>query len=264
MAGLPRSGNTLISSILNQNPKIKVSPNSTVPEIFYRVDSIKSTNMFLNFPNESSLDNITSNIFDLYYKDWDCDYIIDRSFWGTPGNLPYLKKYLKNDIKILCPVRDVITVLSSMYLQRDRELDEILYKQMQNGWFLPIDKTVEEVKCEILMETESFISRGLISVYNLCKPENRKYVKFIEYDNLVENTEEEIKSIYDFLEIDHFEHNFNDIQQYEVNGIRYNDNIPGCPPGLHQIKSSIVKSKTKNIFSEKITCRYSNLEFWRQ
>ena len=31
MAGLPRSGGTLLSSILNQNPNIYVSPQSTLP-----------------------------------------------------------------------------------------------------------------------------------------------------------------------------------------------------------------------------------------
>jgi hypothetical protein len=31
MAGLPRSGGTLLSSILNQNPDIYVSPQSTLP-----------------------------------------------------------------------------------------------------------------------------------------------------------------------------------------------------------------------------------------
>ena len=34
LAGLPRCGNTLFSSILNQNPNIKVTANSLLPEIF--------------------------------------------------------------------------------------------------------------------------------------------------------------------------------------------------------------------------------------
>ena len=33
LAGLPRAGNTLLGSILNQNPKVKVSPNSMLVEI---------------------------------------------------------------------------------------------------------------------------------------------------------------------------------------------------------------------------------------
>tara|TARA_B100001094_G_C18131979_1_gene772800 strand:- start:403 stop:528 length:126 start_codon:yes stop_codon:yes gene_type:complete len=35
ISGLPRSGNTLLSSLLNQNPDITVSGQSIIPEIFF-------------------------------------------------------------------------------------------------------------------------------------------------------------------------------------------------------------------------------------
>jgi hypothetical protein len=41
ISGFPRAGNTLLSSILNQNKDILVSGQSIVPEIFYRIEEIK-------------------------------------------------------------------------------------------------------------------------------------------------------------------------------------------------------------------------------
>ena len=47
LAGLPRTGNTLLGSILNQNPKIKVSPNSILVELVWRLHNIKKDKLFL-------------------------------------------------------------------------------------------------------------------------------------------------------------------------------------------------------------------------
>jgi len=264
MSGLPRSGNTLLSCILNQNPKIKVSANSLVSEILFQLENLKLHGIYQNFPDEDSLNNIIENVFNLYYKNWDCDYIIDRGPWGTPHNLSLIQKYLKNDLKIICPVRDVIEVITSMYIQRNDELNLIIDNWISNGWRLPSDKTIDEVKCEILTDSNGMIEKGLFSVKTLSSLKYKNFVRFIEYNNLVENIEEEIKKIYNFFEIDFYNHDFKNIKQYEVNGIKYNDNIFGCPTTLHHVRNTISKSNTDiNIFDKKIISRYSNLEYWR-
>ena len=83
LAGLPRTGNTLLSSILNQNPDLAVSANSFVSEIFYYGVSLQFSEMFQNFPDFDSLESYLRSIFDSYYKNWDAKYIIDRGPWGT-------------------------------------------------------------------------------------------------------------------------------------------------------------------------------------
>ena len=52
LCGLPRSGNTLLATILNQNKNIAVTPNSVLTEIYKYLYFIKTNNMsFLNFPD---------------------------------------------------------------------------------------------------------------------------------------------------------------------------------------------------------------------
>ena len=46
VTGLPRAGNTLLSSLLNQNPDITATANSVVPEILYRLEEIKKINVY--------------------------------------------------------------------------------------------------------------------------------------------------------------------------------------------------------------------------
>lgn len=263
MSGLPRSGNTLISSILNQNPKIKVSPNSIVLDIMNNLECLKETDIYKNFPDNRSIDNVTKNVFDLYYESWDCEYIIDRGAWGTPRNLFLLEKYLENEVKIISPVRDVLLVLASLYKKKDYMLSVMINEWMKSDWRIPSDKTIEEVKCDILMETDSIIEKSLFAVKNLVENKNRIKVKFIEYDDLVNDVDYTIKSIYDFFEIEYYNHDFNFIEQYEVNGIKYDEESIGYTD-LHHIYPNIKKSNTSAHFlNDKIQNRYNNLEYWR-
>jgi sulfotransferase len=253
MCGLPRSGNTLLSSILNQNPDIQVSANSILPEIFYRVDDIFNTQVFQLFPDSNSLESVLENIFDNYYKKWDGKYIIDRGAWGTPINFNYLKKYLKNDLKIIVPVRNILEIVQS-FINLGWKID---YSYQNKLVYL----TKEEYQYEYLLEHNDMLWKAIWCIQNFCKPENRKYVHFVEYDNLVNNTQDEIKKIYDFLNLPQYSHNYKNIDPFSVNGVEYNDYVKE----LHMVKSKIEKSKTsiENI-PYKIKQKYSNLEIWRQ
>ena len=51
LSGLPRAGNTLLSSILNQNPDLSVSANSFVCDILYQGATLQFTDFFENFPD---------------------------------------------------------------------------------------------------------------------------------------------------------------------------------------------------------------------
>lgn len=253
MCGLPRSGNTLLSSILNQNPDIQVSANSIVPEIFYKVDDIFNTQVFQLFPDSNSLESVLENIFDNYYQRWEGKYIIDRGAWGTPTNFNYLKKYLRNDFKIIVPVRNVLEIVQS-FINLGWEID---YSYQNKLVYL----TREEYQYEYLLEHNDMLWKAMWCVQNFCKPENKKYIHFVEYDDLVNNTQDEIQKIYNFLEIPQYSHNYKNIDSFSVNGIEYHDYVKE----LHMVKPSIQISKTdtKDI-PIKIKQKYSNLEIWRQ
>ncbi len=78
LVAMPRSGNTLFGSLMNQNPDIGVTANSITLEVMKDLYLLKETDVFLNYPDEKSLDNVMNVVFDNYYKDWNYKYIIDR------------------------------------------------------------------------------------------------------------------------------------------------------------------------------------------
>ena len=58
----PRSGNTLFASIMNQNPSIAATPNSITLEIMKDLFLLKNTDVFLNYPDHKSLDNVLGQL----------------------------------------------------------------------------------------------------------------------------------------------------------------------------------------------------------
>ena len=95
LCSLPRAGNTILGSIINQSKNLRLSSNSILPETIYKLFLLKQDEIFRNFPDHNSLNNIIKNVFKNYYKDWKEDHIITRGVWGTPINLQLLKSIIK-------------------------------------------------------------------------------------------------------------------------------------------------------------------------
>ena len=67
---MPRSGNTLFTSIINQNPDLVITPNSITLEIMKELFLLKGIDTVKNFPDEQSLNNVMDEVYNLYYKHW--------------------------------------------------------------------------------------------------------------------------------------------------------------------------------------------------
>ena len=207
LCGLPRSGNTLFGSLMNQNPKISVTTNSIVCDIFCGVYTMKESERFKNYPDKQSFDNVFGNIMNNYYSHWKADYIIDRSSWGLP-------------------------------------------------------KTLDE-RCDFVMANNGELHRWINAVYNITRPENKEYIHLIEYNDLVNNTKAEIDKVYDYLDIQPFEHRFTNLSQLENNGIKYDDTIVG--EGLHTVKEDKVEKSDYDMLKylpSDVDKRYRLDKFW--
>ena len=170
LCGLPRAGNTLLSSILNQNPNIAVTPKSIVTQICEKIFRLKKEETFLNFPDHTSIDNVIKNVMNNYYQDWKQDIIIDRGGWSAPNNLKFVKKYLNPKPKIILLVRDVLEILASFIDWSDKTHNSFIHKANANS----IDD-----KCNLLMKNDGLIVAGLIEINNMLK---KQYEKPPRYD----------------------------------------------------------------------------------
>lgn len=265
LAGLPRSGNTLLSSILNQNPDINVSANSFLCDIFSHGESLQYGDIYQNFPDSKSLNDYMSSIFDSYYQNWKGKYIVDRGPWGTPQNLNYLKSFLKNKIKIIVSVRDIVEIIASFIRKNPLFIQKQYEYEINSRFRFPGSyKTELEIKCEIITCPYGQLEKNMFSLLNLLQEENKNYVHIIEYNNLISDTKNSIDKIYDFLEIEKYSHNYENIDDFNINCLTYNDNnIHKCD--LHKVNNRIKKSNynVNDILTQDLIQKYSGREFWR-
>jgi sulfotransferase len=222
LSGLPRSGSTLLSSILSQNPNIHAEGNSALCQLMWDIQiSIVGNSMEqLRASNrgQNAVD-ILKAIPGLYYKDINKPIVIDKCrSWTLPSNMETLKRYITPNPKVIVLERPIIDIVKSFVNLRK-----------ENNW-------EGDAEQGLLDEMSEPIMRSLDGVK--WAKENNQFNNFIfiQYDDLINNTKETINKIYKFCEIEPFEHNFNNIvNQHPEDDTVYN------MIGQHDVRPTISK-----------------------
>jgi hypothetical protein len=251
LVALPRSGNTLFASIMNQNPDIAATANSITLEIMKDLFLLKNTDVFLNYPDHRSLDNVLDIVYDIYYKDWPQRIIIDRGPVMTPGNFELMQKHYKRPFKVIVLLRDLMDVLAS-YMQ--------WYTENPDAFPNRFNLKNDDEKLGMIMNKDGAVAKDLEAIKNSYNyPGLCHYVK---YDDMVTQPEQEFRKIYGFLNEPYFNHRFIDLNQVSVNGLSYDDRIVGN--NMHKLFDGPVR-KVYNPYIEKIPERiktkYGHIKF---
>ena len=250
LMAMPRSGNTLFASIMNQNKELVVTANSITLEIMKDVFLLKQTDVFQNYPDHKSLDNILNSVYDIYYKDWPQKYIIDRGPVMTPANFELMQKHFKRPFKCIVLLRDVMDVLAS-YMK--------WYTETPDSFINKFNFRNDEEKLSKVMNKEGAVAKALIAIQNSFNYKDLCY--YLKYDDLVADPERYIKEVYKFLNIPYYPHQFQNLQQININGLVYDDGIMG--KNMHTIRNEI--KKEYNPYIEKIPQRigkkYGHIKF---
>jgi len=246
----PRSGNTLFASIMNQNPEIACTPNSITLEIMKDLFLLKQTDVFQNYPDHKSLNNILDSVFDNYYKDWPQQIIIDRGPVMTTGNFEVMQKHFKRPFKCIILLRDLMDVLAS-YMK--------WYTENPDAFVNRFNLQTDEEKLGMIMNKDGAVAKDLEAIKNAFNYPD--ICHFVKYDDLVAQPEQEIRKVYQFMELPYFNHKFENLQQVEVNGMKYDDTIVG--KNMHNIRSVVRKVNNPYIdkIPERIRQKYGHIRF---
>ena len=249
LVALPRSGNTLFASIINQNPEIACTANSVTLEIMKNLFLIKTTDTFKNFPDYKSLDNVMDNVFTNYYQQWPQRIIIDRGpalTSANPGNFELIQKHFKPGFKCIVLLRDLMEVFAS-YMK--------WYTENPNSFVNKFGKTDEE-KLLGLMKEEGAIVKDLKAIKNSYNYFNSCH--YVRYDDIVTNPEKEFKKIYKFLDEPYYPHYFENLKQININDIEYDDTVVG--KNMHTIRTTVRKKTNNYIVPKSIRERYGHIK----
>jgi hypothetical protein len=231
----------------------------------FRTNFINSEQFLANPKNEQFKKTISA-IMPLYYSDVNKPIVFDKCFdWVLPSNLELAYKYVNPLPKVIITVRSIPEILTSFILLCRRANNFLAFDGKHRDltpFYMHEKLTQEEQVCEMLMRPGGIIDRILFGI-----KESSIYFKdnihFVEYDNLVENTQEEMDKIYDFFYMDRYEHDLDNIQVLE----KENDDMYGLPT-MHDVRIKVGKDintlKPEEVLSERILKKYSGMEFWRK
>lgn len=263
MAGLPRSGSTLLSSLLNQNPRFYSGPSSPVVGTMLALEnSLANDELYLAYPKPEQAAQIISNVLSIFYSDIDKPVIFDknRSWVDRPH---YITGYFGIQPKILYPVRNIDEILTSFISMYHRNpykgegkisfLDEMLIKSN-----IPLS---DDARCEFLASPMGILGQSYNGLKSIFEKGQQNILHIIEYDDLINNPKETMEKIYDFLNEKYFDHNFESIENIH----REKDQEIYGLADMHEVRSKLdkISADPKDILSEKILEQCKDTEFWR-
>lgn len=251
LAGLPRSGSTLLSAILNQHPDVYVTPTSPMLNLLVENQNAwhKCSAVIAN-PEPEQLTNITKAMINATWAHISKPIIIDNNReWNK--NISAATILFEEKVKIIATIRDLPSIMASwLTLLRNQSTNVMDKKLIEKGIFPTDESRLAELWFNMVKSNMESIQ--------LAKKEAGDRLLLISYDNLIDNTVNILYNLEEFLGVPHFEYNLDNIQN---NTTDYDLAAWGFD-GLHTIRSKIKKtaSPPQEILGDALYNKFIQLE----
>ncbi|RII26477.1 MAG: sulfotransferase family protein [Geobacter sp.] len=251
ISGLPRSGSTMLSAILRQNPRFHASVSSPVgafaDTILSQVSAGSEFAPQVDIPKRRKL---VQALFEAYYSDIDRPVIFDTNrHWSA--KLPALLD-LYPDSKMIACVRNVAWVMDSI---------ERLYRanpfEQTRLFSSPAERSTVYTRVEALGQRNRLVGLGWSSLKEAFYSEEGKSLLVIDYDILSQRPAEVMPLVYQFLGEEPFAHDFNNL---EFDTPEYDDGLG--VKGLHKVRKEVSFQARRTVLPPDLFDQYSRLSFW--
>lgn len=229
-SGLPRACSTLLQNLLAQNPKIHATATSGIHEIGYIARDFFETEEFKTFidplQGEKQYFNfLRGGIRSAFDDETDRPIVIDKCR-SWIGHLDQLYEVFP-DAKVIVPVRDMRGILSSFEKIRMKHPSRFTAVEKQN----PQNWTTIEKRCQGWLSMPP-LSIAVERIHDAIKRHKHK-LHFVHAEQLTQDPVKTMNNIWDYLEIDRFEVNPMNVEQYT------HEHELGWPYGDHTIKNVV-------------------------
>ncbi|UYI49416.1 sulfotransferase [Vibrio natriegens] len=251
ISGMPRSGSTLLAGILRQNPKFHAAMSSPVSGLMNGcLEQMGAGGEFSTFFDTDKRKRICRAIFEAYYEDsLEKEVIFDTNRQWT-ARLHQLNEMF-GDFRLICCVRNPAWVMDSFEsIYRKSPFD---YSRM----YSPQSRQTVYSRCEALANAGGVMGSAWTALKEAYYGEFSEQLLLVDYDILTQFPEKAIALIYDFCQLDKFEHDFNNVE-YEEGEF---DEKLGVK-GLHTVKRKVEFKPRRSILPPDLFQKYSDMAFW--
>lgn len=220
LSGLPRTGSTLLASILHQNPEIHTEGQSALCPLMWDMhtscnhSSTSASHLLRVNHREETGDELLRSIPKIFYGNVDRRFILDKGFnWCVPGNYWMITEWIDQDPRVIIMVRPIEEIYASM-----RRLDP-------NDPMLHPDKLFKPDTAPLMFP---------LTGVKYARENNNGNFLFINYHDLVSDPKSAVEKIYRFFGLTLFDHWYSNIE----NATTEDDSVHGFS-GMHDVRSEI-------------------------
>jgi len=231
-SSLPRSGSTLLQNVLMQNPKIYSTPTSGVIEFLLNARTLYSSGDAFKAQDPKDMEKgfkgfCKSGLYGFFESITDRPYVIDKSR-AWIGNYGFAD-FIEPNPKIIVMVRDLRAIFASM--EKNYRKNPHKDPQIVNGAQLKNMTTDGRL---IHFSVSPPVGPSLEWLKDAIQQGYDKNILFIRYEDFTRNPDAEIRRIYNYLGIEYWEHDYQNVEQLTYE----NDVIHGIF-GDHKINPKI-------------------------
>lgn len=253
ISGLPRSGSTLLSALLKQNPQFHASVTSPVALLMTTVmNKMSGGKEFSVFFDDERRQAILRGIFAGYYTGAPSESVVfdtNRTWTARASILGALFP----QCRIICCVRDVGAIMDS--LERQLRKNPLQFSRVFN--FQP--GVSAYTRAETLMNLENgLIGIAMSGLREAWFSEEAKRLIVIDYDRLVGQPGAVLRRLYLELGEPWFDHDFDHVAHDEPD---YDDQLG--MPGMHKVREKVAHERRELSIPPDLFAKYSSLSFWK-
>ena len=251
ISGLPRSGTTLLSSILNQNPKFQASVSGPLARFTRAIieESQSQGGYRFQCPAEKRKELIHS-VADTYYKD------SKETVFDTNRGWTYLTPLLADlypKAKTIVCIRSIPWIIDSfetLFAKNPYDVPQMF----PEGAGISVYS-----RAQYLTSDGAFIGFAYNGVKQALFGPNKENIMIVQYDQLAKNPKLVMKKVYDFIGEPWYEHDFDNVEaQYDEFDTDMNIK------GLHHVRKKVEYKQRPTILPPDLFQHLEQLDFWKQ
>lgn len=236
LAGLPRSGSTLLANILAQHPRFHVTPTSGIVDMLVNVrnhwdrnDAFQAMERGLS---EHIKERVLREMLQAYFGHVAEPVCIDKNrYWAEFLEMVAVLVGGHEHVKVLVTVRDLRDVLAS-FERLYRTTSALGQLPQEAGMALKFKTALGRL--EVFIDDGQPVGRAYNAIRDAVTRGWKDRMHFIDYDDLTRQPSATMDAIYRFLGEDWYTHNFDKVEQ-----VTFEDDLVYGFKDLHVIREKV-------------------------
>lgn len=253
ISGLPRSGSTLLSAILRQNPKFNAGMTSPVGAFFMALlDQVGAGSEFGPVVTTAQRQRLLRGLFSSYYADLPAGGVVFDTNRIWSARMPAVHD-LYPDAKVIACVRNVAWVMDS--IERLYRANPYENTRLFND---TIERNTVYSRVDTLAQRNRLVGFAWSAIKEAFYGEHAGSLLIVDYDLLARAPDKVLPLVYQFIGEPWYEGH--DFSRLAFDAPEF-DTALGVS-GLHKVRAKVSFEPRTSVLPPDLFAQYSNMSFW--